>query len=153
MPAPPYSSSTVIPSTPRSPNLRHRSTGNALSRSMSAARGAISSPAKASTVARSMSAASPRSKFRPGRRFGRAAIRSSLAGLNRLDDLEAFEFGVAEIQAAVAAGVTVGAAERLRPRPGLEVGLAVPDRVRRIQYVVVVFWASQQVECGEARNA
>ena len=74
MPAPPYSSSTVMPSTPRSPNLRHRSIGNALSRSIAAARGAISSAAKASTVARSMSAASPRSKFRPGSRFGNDAM-------------------------------------------------------------------------------
>jgi hypothetical protein len=74
MPAPPYSSDAVTPSTPSAPILGHRSIGNALSRSMAAARGAISSAANASTVARSMSALSPRSKLSPGRRFGRLAI-------------------------------------------------------------------------------
>ncbi len=34
MPLPPYSSSTVMPSRPMSPNLRHRSAGNSLSRSI-----------------------------------------------------------------------------------------------------------------------
>ena len=66
MPAPPYSSSAVMPSTPRSPNFRHSSFGNSLVRSISAARGAISSAAKLRTVSRSMSADSPRSKFRVG---------------------------------------------------------------------------------------
>ena len=46
MAAPPYSSSTVTPSSPRSPSLRHRSIGKALLRSISAARGAISPAAK-----------------------------------------------------------------------------------------------------------
>jgi len=45
---------------------------------MAAARGAISSAANASTVERNMSALSPRSKFNPGRRFGRLAIPISL---------------------------------------------------------------------------
>ena len=40
--APPYSSGTVMPSTPSSPILRHRSIGNWSLRSISAARGAIS---------------------------------------------------------------------------------------------------------------
>ena len=42
MSAPPYSSGTVMPSTPSSPILRHRSIGNWSLRSISAARGAIS---------------------------------------------------------------------------------------------------------------
>ena len=46
---------------------------------------------------------------------------SALAGLDRLDDVEAFEFGMAEIEAAIAAGVAVRAAKRLGPCPGLEV--------------------------------
>src|SRR3712207_1458185 len=52
MPAPPYSSSTVTPSTPRSPSLRQRSAGNSLRASISAARGAISAAAKRATSAR-----------------------------------------------------------------------------------------------------
>ena len=52
MPAPPYSSSTVMPSRPRSPELRATDpSGTSLSRSMSAARGAISSAAKPRPVA------------------------------------------------------------------------------------------------------
>src|SRR5262245_38938402 len=65
MPAPPYSSSTVIPNRPRSPNLGHRSRGNSLSRSMRAARGAIASAAKSATVARRISSVSPSSKSSP----------------------------------------------------------------------------------------
>jgi hypothetical protein len=49
--APPYSSGTVMPSTPSSPILRHRSIGNWSLRSISAARGAISLCAKAHRVA------------------------------------------------------------------------------------------------------
>src|SRR3954462_15333857 len=64
--APPYSSDTVIPRTPISPILRHRSIGNWSLRSISAARGAISLWAKACTVSRSASRSSPRPKFRPG---------------------------------------------------------------------------------------
>src|ERR1700712_5290349 len=89
MPAPPYSSSTVTPSTPRSPSLRQRSAGNSLSRSIAAARGAISTAANASTVLRSMSAVSPRSKFRPGRRLGRVAIPAPIASISN-DGTDAF---------------------------------------------------------------
>src|SRR6059058_1514788 len=64
--APPYSSGTVIPSTPISPILRHRSMGNWSLRSISAARGAISLCAKACTVSRRASRSSPRPKSRPG---------------------------------------------------------------------------------------
>src|SRR4051812_12678549 len=71
-PAPPYSSPTVIPRSPRSPSLPQRSAGKTLSRSMSAARGAISSAAKARTVSRNMSIVSPRSKFNPEVMAGRS---------------------------------------------------------------------------------
>src|SRR5947207_15131247 len=47
--------STVMPSRPSLPSLRHRSGGNWLVRSISAARGAISFPAKSCTVSRSRS--------------------------------------------------------------------------------------------------
>ena len=65
--APPYSSGTVMPSTPSSPILRHRSIGNWSLRSISPARGAISASAKARTASRSASMSSPSWKFRPGR--------------------------------------------------------------------------------------
>src|SRR5690606_34059402 len=63
---PPYSSETVMPSTPRSPNLRHRSIGNWSLRSISAARGAISFAVNCSSVSRSIATSSPRSNFSPG---------------------------------------------------------------------------------------
>ena len=46
MPAPPYSSVTVTPSSPTEPSFGHRSAGNSLAASIAAARGAISSAAK-----------------------------------------------------------------------------------------------------------
>ena len=64
---PPYSSFTVMPSRPSSPSLRHRSCGNRLSRSMSAARGAISVGGEVAARRRAANrSSSPRSKFRPG---------------------------------------------------------------------------------------
>ena len=84
--------------------------------------------------------------------MGRDGIQPTLTRLDRLDDVEAFEFGVAEIKPSVLSGVAMGTAERFGPRPGIEIAFAAPDCVRRVQYVVVVFWASQQVKSGEARN-
>src|SRR5574343_1367495 len=63
---PPYSSPAVMPSRPMSPNFFHRSAGNSLARSISAARGAISASAKAFTASRSMLMSSPRPKSRLG---------------------------------------------------------------------------------------
>ncbi len=65
MSAPPYSSLTVMPSTPRSPSLRHRSIGNWSVRSISAARGAISAWAKSCTASRSASMSAPSWKSIP----------------------------------------------------------------------------------------
>src|SRR5512146_3425998 len=70
MSAPPYSSGTVMPSTPRSPSLRPRSIGNWSVRSISAARGAISACAKSRTASRSASMSAPRSKSSPGSCIG-----------------------------------------------------------------------------------
>src|SRR6478672_3875582 len=67
MAAPPYCSGTVMPSTPSSPILRHRSIGNRSLASISAARGAISAAAKARTASRSASMSSPSWKSSPGR--------------------------------------------------------------------------------------
>src|SRR4051794_27566142 len=69
--APPYSSDTVMPSTPTSPILRHRSIGNRSLRSISAARGAISACANSRTAWRSASISSPSWKFRPGKSMAR----------------------------------------------------------------------------------
>ena len=49
MPAPPSSSGTVMPSRPSAPSFCQRSAGKALSASMAAARGAISTAAKRRT--------------------------------------------------------------------------------------------------------
>ncbi|MNL10287.1 hypothetical protein D3C87_1310840 [compost metagenome] len=64
--APPYSSATVMPSTPRSPIFFQASIGNWSDRSISAARGASSACAQLRTEARSISMSSPRSNLRPG---------------------------------------------------------------------------------------
>jgi hypothetical protein len=57
--------------------------------------------------------------------------------LDRLKDLEALELGMAEIERLVGAGVAVGGAKMLRLRPGGEGVFARPDRVRRIEHVIV----------------
>src|SRR5215471_20223573 len=62
MPAPPYSSSTVMPCSPSAPSSGHSSIGKRSVRSISAASGAIRSSAKSRTVVRSMSISDPRSK-------------------------------------------------------------------------------------------
>src|SRR4051812_46820649 len=72
---------------------------------------------------------------------------------DRLDDVEALEFRMAEIEFPVVPGVGVRPAERLGSRPGLEVAAAPPDRVRRIEHVVVVRRSAQQVERHEAGYA
>src|SRR3954447_15695202 len=61
MPAPPYSSSTVMPCSPSAPISGHSSIGKRSVRSISAATGAILSSAKSRTVLRSMSISGPRS--------------------------------------------------------------------------------------------
>src|ERR1700730_14302840 len=65
-PAPPYSSSTVMPCTPSSPRRGHSLRGNWLLLSISAASGAISAALKARTLARSWSAVSPSPKLSAG---------------------------------------------------------------------------------------
>ena len=70
MSVPPYSSLTVMPCTPRSPSFFHRSAGNSFTRSISAARGAISAAQKDCSVSRRASMVSPRLKFRLGTFMG-----------------------------------------------------------------------------------
>ena len=49
-------------------------------------------------------------------------------------------------------GVLVRHAERIRPRPRLERLVALPDRVRGVQDVVLAIRPAQQVELDEARH-
>jgi hypothetical protein len=65
-----FLAAAVMPSRPMSPNFFHRSAGNSLTRSISAARGAISASAKALTASRSMLMSSPRPKSRLGMFMG-----------------------------------------------------------------------------------
>src|SRR5665647_1820635 len=65
--APPYSSPTVMPSTPSAPIFCHRSIGNWSLWSIWAARGAISLWANSRTASRSASMSSPSWKLSPGR--------------------------------------------------------------------------------------
>src|SRR3990172_5468596 len=67
MPMPPSCSETVMPSRPRSPIFFHRSIGNWSLRSISAARGAISTCANWEMVSRSAAMSSPWSKLKPGK--------------------------------------------------------------------------------------
>src|SRR5262249_52092407 len=71
-----------------------------------------------------------------------------------LADLKAFELRVLEVKRAggVIAGARVCGTKRLRPGPGRERRLALPDRVRGIERVVLGLGALEQMEFDEARN-
>src|SRR5262249_977974 len=71
-----------------------------------------------------------------------------------LTDLETFELRVLEVKRAggVIAGARVCGAKRFRPGPGLECRLALPDRVRGIERVVLSLGTLEQMEFDEARN-
>src|SRR5262249_13896538 len=71
-----------------------------------------------------------------------------------LADLEAFELRVLEVKRAggVIAGARVCGTKRLRPGPGLECRLALPDRVRGIELDVLSLGTLEQMEFDEARN-
>jgi hypothetical protein len=59
---------------------------------------------------------------------------------------------VPEIERLVGTGSIVRTAERFRPGPCLEVGPAMPDRVRRIEGVILAVRAAQQVKIDKARD-
>src|SRR5262245_24879898 len=69
-----------------------------------------------------------------------------------LHDVEAFEVGAAEIEAAVGAGALVRLAEGFGPGPVLERSARVPDRVRGVERVVLALRPPQQMELDEARH-
>ena len=59
---------------------------------------------------------------------------------------------MAEIEWLVGTGSVVRTAERFRPGPRLEVGPTMPDRVRRIEGVILPVWATQKVKGDEPRD-
>src|SRR5262249_20227356 len=71
-----------------------------------------------------------------------------------LADLEAFELRVLEVKWAggLVAGARVCGAKRFRPGPVLECRLALPDRVRGIERVVLSLRALEQMEFDETGN-
>src|ERR1700730_8560968 len=70
--------------------------------------------------------------------------------LDCLDDLKPLELGMPEIERSVLAGALMREAEALRPRPCFEIGLASPDRVRRVEHMVFPFRPAQQVKLHKA---
>src|SRR5581483_9547672 len=71
-----------MPSSPSAPSFPHRSPGNWLERSISAARGAISAAAKSRTLARSISTSSPRANCRPGSSMGKFTVLNVYVNVN-----------------------------------------------------------------------
>jgi hypothetical protein len=84
---PPYSSGAVIPWSPSAPIFGQRSRGKRLSRSIAAARGAISFSQKVLALSRIISALSPRSKSNG---LGALAIMGAGPGANAPANLVAF---------------------------------------------------------------
>src|ERR1700761_4588537 len=68
------------------------------------------------------------------------------------DRLKTLEFRMAECQRLGASGPGMGGAERLRPRPGFEVGGRLPDRVGRVEDMVVPLGPTEKIKAHEARH-
>src|SRR5262249_45310559 len=75
-----------------------------------------------------------------------------LAATDRLKRLKAFELRMTEIERLVATCLRMRGAERLRSGPRFKGGTVLPNRVRRIQRVVVQFRPPEKVEFREARH-
>lgn len=88
----------------------------------------------------------------PARWRPRAAVVDASA-VGRKDDVEPFEFGVAEVERPVLACIAMCHPERLRPGPVGEMLLALPHGVRGIERVVLALGAAQQHELPEPGNA
>src|SRR5262245_53021105 len=71
---------------------------------------------------------------------------------HRLPDLEALELRMVEVEWLVLSGILVRHPERLGPGPGLERRLALPDRMRRIERVLLGLRPLEQMELNEARH-
>src|SRR5262249_55844531 len=92
-----------------------------------------------------------------GLAFDHGGVASRDRGLrpaHSLTDLEAFELRMLEVKWAggVIAGARVCGTKRLRSGPGLERRLALPDRVRGIERVVLGLGALEQMEFDETGN-
>src|SRR4051794_17911344 len=72
--------------------------------------------------------------------------RARLLARDGLDRLESLELRVPEIERLRRRHPAMGLAELLGPGPGLEIGLRAPDRVRRVEDVVLVLGPAQQLE-------
>src|SRR5262249_60533249 len=72
------------------------------------------------------------------------------APTHSLAHLEALEFGMVDVERLVLARILVGGAEFLRPCPGFERRLALPNGVRGIEREVLVLGSLEQVEFDEA---
>src|SRR4051794_33837902 len=57
-----------------------------------------------------------------------------------------------EVERLALAGIPVNSAKFFRPGPRFERRPALPDRVRGIERVVLVLWASEQVKLDESRD-
>ncbi len=84
---------------------------------------------------------------RSGRRSGDLIPRIWIP--DRLNCFEALELGMAEIERLVGAGVTMGGPKMLGLSPGGEDISVRPDRVRRIEHVIVALWPAQEMELEE----
>src|SRR5262249_50276188 len=73
-----------------------------------------------------------------------------LASTHSLAHLEALELRMVDVERLVLARILVGGAEFLRPCPGFECRLALPNGVRGIEREVLVFGSLEQVEFDEA---
>src|SRR5215467_12769802 len=74
----------------------------------------------------------------------------SLAPTHSLAHLEALELRMVDVERLVLARILVGGAEFLRPCPGFECRLALPNGVRGIEREVLVLGSLEQVEFDEA---
>src|SRR5271166_2047957 len=92
-----------------------------------------------------------RSRTRTGRRSGGLIPRIWI--LDRLNRLKTLELGMADIERLVGAGVTMGGAKMFGLRPGGEGVFARPDRVRRIEHVIVALRPAQEMELEEPGHA
>jgi hypothetical protein len=76
-----------------------------------------------------------------------------LLGFHLLQDGEALELGMAEIERLVCARSAVRLAKRFGPRPSGKVRLRAPDRVRSVEHMVVALGPFQEMKGDESRYA
>jgi hypothetical protein len=91
----------------------------------------------------------PRGSHAAARRFCAEHNRRPL--LDGLNNFKSFELGMPEIKRSIrAARVLMGRAKRVRARPRFERGAIRPDRVTRVEDVIVALGALEQMKFDEA---